>query len=84
MTIGDFNAKIGKGYDENIVGTIGLGHRNKRGRLYTWKSPVDTPENVIRNPIDLILITRDSADIYSDQNLQVCRFQVKLHPENRL
>lgn len=29
--IGDFNAKIGKGSDGYIVGSIGLGDRNEKG-----------------------------------------------------
>ncbi|GFO01572.1 craniofacial development protein 2-like protein [Plakobranchus ocellatus] len=35
--MGDFNAKVGEGREENIVGTHGLGTRNLRGeKLVEW------------------------------------------------
>lgn len=49
-----------------IIGEFALGQRNEGGdrfieifklpqrRLYTWKSPADTKDNVIRDQIDYI------------------------------
>ena len=37
LVMGDFNAKVGKGRFENVVGPYGLGDRNYRGeRLISW------------------------------------------------
>lgn len=107
VIMGDFNAKIGKGRFENLVGPYGLGTRNERGdrllefcqeehltitntwfqlpprRLYTWKSPADNPQKLVRNQIDYILIndrfkssvkkacTYPGADVPSDHVLLV-------------
>ncbi|XP_050505674.1 craniofacial development protein 2-like [Diabrotica virgifera virgifera] len=58
-------------------------------RLYTWRSPGDTPENLIRNQIDYILINKrfknsitsvkayPGADIKSDHNPLVGKFRLK-------
>ena len=111
---GDFNAKVGKGRIEDIVGEHGLGDKNERGdrliqfcreedftiantwfklpnrRLYTWKSPADTVDHVIRNQIDYILInkrfknsltsakTYPGADVFSDHNPLVGQIELKL------
>lgn len=82
IIMGDFNAKIKQGAEENIAGTHGLGSRNRRGdrlvqfclendlcisntffklpprRIYTWKSPADQPNNIVRNQIDFILVKK--------------------------
>ncbi|XP_039278804.1 craniofacial development protein 2-like [Nilaparvata lugens] len=59
-------------------------------RLYTWKSPADNPENIIRNQIDYILInnryrnavtstkTYPGADINSDHNPVVAKLHIKM------
>lgn len=58
-------------------------------RLYTWKSPADTPENVVRYQIDYILNNRyknaikftktyPGADINSDHNPVVAKLNIKL------
>ena len=64
-------------------------------RLYTWKSPMDTPNHVIRNQIDYILINRrfrncitstktyPSADIGSDHNPLVAEVRLKLKRVNK-
>lgn len=114
IVMGDFNAKIGKGSFEGIVGPYGLGTRNERGdrlvqfcqeedmkitntwfqlpsrRLYTWKSPADQPQNIIRNQIDFILInkrfsttvkkacTYPGADVPSDHILLVAVVRIAL------
>ena len=58
-------------------------------RLYTWKSPADCPQKVIRNQIDYIIINKrfqnsvkstkayPGADVPSDHNLLLSR--MKLH-----
>lgn len=112
--MGDFNAKIGEGQLQDVVGQFGLGVRNDRGdrlvqfcqeesmvvmntffklpprRLYTWKSPADSPTNIVRNQIDFILVhkryrnsfksvkTYPGADIGSDHNPLVGVFNIKL------
>lgn len=114
IIMGDFNAKVGKGKEEDVVGNYGLGMRNDRGdrlirfcvekklvisntffelpkrRLYTWKSPADTCERVIRNQIDFICISRryrnaiisaktyPGADVPSNHNLLAAKIRVKL------
>lgn len=64
-------------------------------RLYTWKSPADSAEHIIRNQIDYITIqTRfqnaiksvkayPGADVASDHNPLVCKLQVKLKKVGR-
>ncbi|XP_050513133.1 uncharacterized protein LOC126888800 [Diabrotica virgifera virgifera] len=59
-------------------------------RLYTWKSPADTANNMIRNQIDFILInkrfknsltsvkTYPGADVSSDHNQLVGQVELKL------
>ncbi|XP_065368794.1 uncharacterized protein LOC135961229 [Calliphora vicina] len=59
-------------------------------RLYTWKSPQDNRENVVRNQIDYILINRryctcvtkcstfPGADVPSDHNLLLANVRTKL------
>lgn len=59
-------------------------------RIYTWKSPGDSPENIIRNQIDYIAVptrfknaiksakTYPGADVPSDHNPVVCRLDVRL------
>ncbi|KAL4113824.1 hypothetical protein QTP88_017392 [Uroleucon formosanum] len=42
IVMGDFNAKLGAG----------------KTSLYTWKSPMDKPEKVLRNQIDYILVNQ--------------------------
>uniref|UniRef100_A0A8D8SJ40 Craniofacial development protein 2 n=2 Tax=Cacopsylla melanoneura TaxID=428564 RepID=A0A8D8SJ40_9HEMI len=61
-----------------------------RRRLYTWKSPKDTPDNIVRNQIDYILIkmryknavksakTYPGADIGTDHTLLVARIHIRL------
>lgn len=114
IIMGDFNAKIGRGAEGDIIGHYGLGERNERGeqlsefagewrfvvtntfftlpprRLYTWKSPRDSGENIIRNQIDYILIneryrnscismkTYPGADIHSDHVPLVGIFKVRM------
>jgi len=114
MIMGDFNAKVGVGKVENVVGAFALGNRNERGdrliqfcqeenltitntwfdlpprKLYTWKSPQDTPQNIVRNQIDYILINRrfktsisrvstyPGADVPSDHNLLLSKLKIKL------
>ncbi|XP_030759769.1 uncharacterized protein LOC115885121 [Sitophilus oryzae] len=114
----DFNAKIGKGKFEEIIGSYGLGERNERGdrllqfcqkgmkiantaiqlhsrRLYTWKSPADRPDNVIRNQIDFILInqrfsstikrasTYPGADVPSKHVLLVAVMKIALSSQRK-
>lgn len=114
ILMGDFNAKVGKGKIEGVMGDWGLGARNERGetliqfckemefiisntyfklpprRLYTWKSPADSEENIVRNQIDFILInkrfrnslssvkTYPGADVPSDHNLLLGTLKIKL------
>lgn len=114
VVLGDFNAKLGKGEDGNVIGKFGLGNRNERGeilahfckehgfavmntffdhhprRLYTWKSPADSTQNVIRNQIDFIMInkrfqnsitsckTYPGADISSSHNLLLSNLKIRL------
>lgn len=114
IIMGDFNAKVGQGRVDEVVGDFGLGVRNERGdklvefcqeeqlivtntwfklpprRLYTWKSPQDNPNNIVRNQIDYILIrkryrngvksvkTYPGADVPSDHNLLMAKVQVRL------
>lgn len=59
-------------------------------RLYTWKSPADSPQKVIRNQIDFIIInkryqnsvksvkTYPGADILSDHNLLLSKIKIRL------
>ena len=59
-------------------------------RLYTWKSPQDTPEVVVRNQIDYITINKrfrnfitraamyPGADIHSDHNPVIANTELKL------
>lgn len=59
-------------------------------RLYTWKSPQDTKDRPIRNQIDYFLINEryrngvksvkayPGADMFSDHNPVIARFQIKL------
>ncbi|XP_072385599.1 uncharacterized protein [Diabrotica undecimpunctata] len=61
-----------------------------RRRVYTWKSPGDTKDHIIRNQIDYITInnrykntiesvkTYPGADIGSDHNPVVAQFRIKL------
>lgn len=114
VIMGDFNAKIGKGKFENLVGPYGLGIRSERGdrllefcqeenvaitntwfqlpprRLYTWRSPADSPQNLVRNQVDYILInsrfkssvkracTYPGADVPSDHVLLVAVIRLTL------
>ncbi|CAG9837494.1 unnamed protein product [Diabrotica balteata] len=114
MVMGDFNAKVGRGKVNEIVGNFGLGERNDRGdrlicfcqeynlllsntlfklpkrRLYTWKSPADLLDNIIRNQIDYIAVstryknmiksskTYPGADVPTDHNLLVCRMVMRV------
>ena len=34
IVIGDFNSKVGRGKEDNVVGPHGLGERNDRGNLW--------------------------------------------------
>ena len=75
--------------EENFVITNTFFQLPKR-RLYTWKSPADTPKNNIRNQIDYILVnhryrnsiisakTYPGADLHSDHNPLVGSLRVKL------
>lgn len=59
-------------------------------RLYTWRSPRDQPNSIVRNQIDYILINRrfrnsctsaktyPGADVLSDHNPLVGTFKIKL------
>ncbi|XP_037932530.1 craniofacial development protein 2-like [Teleopsis dalmanni] len=116
---GDFNAKVGRGEVQGVVGQYGLGERNDKGdrliqfcqeyklkisntlfnlppcRLYTWKSPSDTSDNIIRNQIDFILIndrfcssvkkvtTYPGADVPSDHNLLMAKICIRLASNRR-
>ena len=114
IVMGDFNAKIGKGREGDIVGNFGLGMRNERGdrlvefceankliigntwfehhprHLYTWISPQDRKEKIVRNQIDFILFqkrfrnsvlqtrTYPGADCGSDHVPVVSEIRIKL------
>lgn len=64
--------------------------KQPKRRLYTWKSPSDKPEKVIRNQIDFIMInkrfrnsctamrTYPGADIVSDHNPVVGEFKIRM------
>ncbi|XP_022184225.1 uncharacterized protein LOC111043552 [Nilaparvata lugens] len=64
--------------------------KQPKRRLYTWKSPSDKPEKVIRNQIDFIMInkrfrnscmtmrTYPGADILSDHNPLVGDFRIRM------
>lgn len=119
IIMGDFNAKVGKGRVEEIVGNYGLGDRNERGdllvqfcqeeklmiantwfqlperRLYTWKAPGDSNNNIKRNQIDYILMdkryrngikgvkTYPGADIGSDHNPVIGTLEIRLKKVKR-
>ncbi|XP_037931408.1 craniofacial development protein 2-like [Teleopsis dalmanni] len=98
---GDFNAKVGKGEVNGVVGQYGLGERNDTGdrliqfcqeyklktsntmfnlpprRLYAWKSTSETPDNIIRNQIDFILINYRFCSS-SDHNLLMAKICIRL------
>ncbi|XP_045471740.1 craniofacial development protein 2-like [Harmonia axyridis] len=114
MINGDFNAKVGRGREDDIIGDYGLGERNQRGdrlvefcrekklvvcntlfrlptrRIYTWRSPADTKDRIVRNQIDYVTIdkrfrnsimsakTYPGADIASDHNPVICQLKVRL------
>ncbi|XP_046988576.1 craniofacial development protein 2-like [Schistocerca americana] len=75
---------------ENNLSITNTFFKLPKRRLYTWKSPRDCNEEVCRNQIDFILInkryknsihgvkTYPGADIFSDHNLLVAKFHVKL------
>lgn len=113
ITLGDFNAKIGRGRCGECVGEYGLGERNQRGdrlnvfaqenqfcvmntffklpprRLYTWRSPQDNTNHIVRNQIDYIMVNRrfrnsilsvktyPGADIGSDHCPLVAKVRLK-------
>lgn len=64
-------------------------------RLYTWKSPRDRADNVVRNQIDFIMVnkryrnsvlsakTYPGADVGSDHNPVVTKFRLHLQNNNR-
>ncbi|KAI5718027.1 hypothetical protein M8J77_015079 [Diaphorina citri] len=64
-------------------------------RLYTWRAPGDTPENIIRNQIDYITINKryrnaiksvktfPGADVNSDHNLLMAEMVIKLKKTQR-
>lgn len=119
IVLGDFNAKVGKGAVEHVVGCYGLGQRNERGerliqycqdrdlvitntwyelparRLYTWKSPLDGHQGIVRNQIDYVAINRrfkntitkvttlPGADVGSDHNPVVANIKVRLAKAKR-
>uniref|UniRef100_A0A8D8UV16 Craniofacial development protein 2 n=2 Tax=Cacopsylla melanoneura TaxID=428564 RepID=A0A8D8UV16_9HEMI len=114
IVMGDLNAKIGQGEQDEWVGKHGLGERNERGdrlhqfcqensmvisntlfehhkrHLYTWKSPQDRPDHIVRNQIDYFMIkqryknsvknakTYPGADVGSDHSLLVAEIKVRL------
>lgn len=63
---------------------------NFQRTLYTWKSPADKPEKIVRNQIDYLLInnryrnaikstkTYPGADIYSDHVPVIARIRVRV------
>lgn len=65
-------------------------------RLYTWRSPADKPNNIIRNQIDFILINRrfgtsitractyPGADVPSDHVLLLARLKIRLAKHKRI
>lgn len=75
--------------ENNLVVTNTFFKLPKR-RLYTWKSPADTDNNIVRNQIDYILIKHryrnamqsvkayPGADVSSDHNPLIARFQFHL------
>lgn len=119
IIMGDYNAKIGKGRFDQLVGPHGLGERNERGdrllqfcqeeymkitntwfqlhnrRLYTWKSPADRTDTIIRNQIDFILInkrfgsavkrasTYPGADVPSDHVLLIAVLKLTLAKQRK-
>lgn len=114
LVMGDFNAKVGKGKVDDVVGNFGLGVRNDRGdrlirfcqehslmlsntifklpnrRIYTWRAPGDSPDNIIRNQIDYIAVptryknvikaskTYPGADVCTDHNPVVCKMVLRV------
>lgn len=75
--------------ENNLVVTNTFFKLPKR-RLYTWKSPADKDNNIVRNQIDYILIKHryrnaiktvkayPGADVSSDHNPLIARFQLQL------
>ncbi|XP_049771885.1 uncharacterized protein LOC126151220 [Schistocerca cancellata] len=93
IVMGDWNSRVRKGREGNIVGEYGLRERNEREsrlnhrrRLYTWKNPGNTR----RYQIDYIMVrqrfrnqvlnckTFPGADVDSDHNLLVMSCRLKL------
>lgn len=74
--------------DHNLIVTNTWFQHPER-RLYTWKSPADTEQRIVRNQIDFILInnrfknniidvkTCPSADVQSDHNLLMANMKIK-------
>lgn len=80
---------------EHNLGIMNTFFNLPKRRLYTWKSPADSEENIIRNQIDYITInqrfrnmvkavkTYPGADVPSDHNLLLANLCIKLKKINR-
>lgn len=91
--MGDMNAKIGHGREQNIVGELGLGVRTERKERFlqsAQKTPLHlaTPSDSLDNMvlIQILQLNRDSgicktypgADVYTSNILLLARIRVRL------
>lgn len=87
--MGDFNAKDGNGQFEEFIGPFGLvewKEREEPRRPFTWKSPQDTSDHIVRHQIGLQKVpelitsakTHPGVDIQSVHNLILGTIKLKL------